>query len=43
MTTKHRHTKQKRTEQDREDNRKFMMVLAIATLALMAVMYLIFR
>ena len=42
MSTKHKSTKQKITVKDREDNRKFLIVLAIATIALMLLMYFIF-
>lgn len=40
---KHKSTpKQKFATKDREDNRKFLLVLAIATIALMLVMYFAF-
>lgn len=42
MATKHKTPKQKITAKDREDNRKFLIVLAIATVALMLLMYFIF-
>ena len=42
MTTKHRSPKQKISIKDREDNRKFLLVLAIATVVLMLLMYFIF-
>jgi hypothetical protein len=40
--TKHKPAKQKYAAQDREDNRKFLLVLAIATIVLMVVMYFAF-
>lgn len=43
MSTKQKLTKQKTTVKDREDNRKFLIVLAVATAALMLLMYFIFR
>jgi hypothetical protein len=42
MATKHKTPKQKITAKDREDNRKFLLVLAIATVVLMLLMYFIF-
>jgi hypothetical protein len=43
MTTKHKTSKrQSFAKQDKEDNRKFLIVLAVATLALMLLMYIIF-
>jgi hypothetical protein len=42
MTTKHKSSKQKISAKDREGNRKFLLVVAIATLALMLLMYFIF-
>ncbi len=42
MSTKHRSTKEKISAKDREDNRKFLIVLALATVALMLLMYFIF-
>lgn len=42
MSTKHRTPKQKISAKDREDNRKFLIVLAVATVALMLLMYFIF-
>ncbi len=42
MTTKHKTPKQKFAKQDKEDNRKFLLVLAVATLVLMLLMYIIF-
>jgi len=43
MATKQKWTKEKITSKDREDNRKFLLVLAISTAALMVLMYFIFR
>jgi hypothetical protein len=40
--SKHKAPKQKFAEQDREDNRKFLLVLAVATVLLMVVMYFAF-
>lgn len=40
--TKHRNPKQKYQTQDREDNRKFLTVLAVATILLMLLMYFLF-
>jgi hypothetical protein len=40
--SKHRVSKPKQSEQDREDNRKFLMVLAVATVLLMLIMYFAF-
>jgi cytochrome c-type biogenesis protein CcmH/NrfG len=40
--SKHKLTKQKQSTQDKEDNRKFLIVLAVATIALMLVMYFAF-
>ena len=40
--TKHKVTKQKQSAHDREDNRKFLLILAIATILLMLVMYFAF-
>ena len=42
MATKQKLTKQKISVKDREDNRKFLIVLAVATVALMLLMYFIF-
>jgi hypothetical protein len=42
MATKQKLTKQKISAKDREDNRKFLIVLGIATLVLVALMYFIF-
>jgi len=41
-TTKHKPSKNKFEKIDQEDNRKFMLILVIATVALMIGMYLIF-
>ena len=40
--SKHRITKQKPSAHDREDNRKFLVILAISTVLLMLVMYFAF-
>ena len=40
--SKHKHSTKKQHTQDREDNRKFMLTLALATVGLMVLMYLIF-
>jgi hypothetical protein len=40
--SKHRVSKPKQSGQDREDNRKFLMVLAVATVLLMLIMYFAF-
>jgi predicted nucleic acid-binding Zn ribbon protein len=42
MSTKHKPSKQEVQKRDQEENRKFMMVLAIATAVLVIIMYLIF-
>ena len=42
MAAKQKLTKQKISAKDREDNRKFLIVVAIATVALMLLMYFIF-
>jgi hypothetical protein len=43
MATKSRTSKQKISEKDREDNRKFFIVVALATLALVLLVYFISR
>lgn len=43
MSTKHKLTKEQQTAKDREENRKFLVVLGLATIALMVLMYLLFR
>lgn len=40
--TKHKHNKQKFATKDREDNKKFILVLIVATIVLMGLMYLAF-
>lgn len=42
MATRHKTSKQKISAKDREDNRKFITILAIATVLLMILMYIIF-
>jgi hypothetical protein len=42
MATKQKLTKEKISAKDREDNRKFLFVLAVATAVLMLLMYFIF-
>ncbi len=42
MASKHKFTRQRQTTKDREEMRKFLMIVAIATLALMVLMYFIF-
>lgn len=42
MATKQKLTKEKISAKDREDNRKFFLVLAVATALLMLLMYFIF-
>jgi RsiW-degrading membrane proteinase PrsW (M82 family) len=42
MASKQKLTKQKISAKDREDNRKFLIVLAVATLVLMLLMYFIY-
>ena len=42
MSTKHKPSKNQFEKLDQEDNRKFMIVLVVATVAFMAIMYLIF-
>lgn len=39
MSTKHKQTKGQQAAKDREDNRKFLIVLAISTALLMLLMY----
>ena len=41
MSIKQKMKKQKVAEKDREDNRKFVIILAVATLALMVLMYVL--
>lgn len=43
MSTHRRPSKHDRDVQDERDNKKFMIVLAIATVALMLIMYLMTR
>jgi hypothetical protein len=43
MATKQKLTKQQQAAKDRAENRKFIAILAISTLLLMVLMYLIFR
>ena len=40
--SKYKGTKQRQTVKDRDENKKFMIVLAIATVVLMLVMYFAF-
>lgn len=40
--TKHKHTKPKFAAKDRQDNKKFLLVLLIATIVLMFLVYLVF-
>lgn len=42
MATKHRITRQRQGTKDREEMRKFLTIVVIATLALMLLMYFIF-
>jgi RsiW-degrading membrane proteinase PrsW (M82 family) len=42
MATKQRAPKQKITAKEREENRKFLIVVAVATLVLMLLMYFIY-
>lgn len=42
MSTKHKLTKEQQAAKDREENRKFLIILGIATIALMVLMYLLF-
>jgi hypothetical protein len=42
MATKHKSSKQKISAKDREENRKFLIVLAVTTLFLILLMYFIF-
>lgn len=42
MAHRQKYTKQQRSTRDREEMRKFLTIVAIATLALMVLMYFIF-
>jgi len=42
MATKQRFTKRRQSAKDREENRKFITILAVATVLLMLLMYFIF-
>lgn len=42
MAHRQKYTKQQRSTKDREEMRKFLTIVAIATLALMVLMYFIF-
>jgi hypothetical protein len=42
MTTKHKTGKQNFKSKDKEDNKKFIMILAISTVLLIVLMYIIF-
>lgn len=42
MSTKHKVNKQQQVRQDREDNRKFITIVAISTLLLMVLLYYVF-
>lgn len=42
MSTKQKVTKQQRNAKDREENRRFMTILAVSTVLLMLLMYFIF-
>lgn len=42
MAAKHKFTKKQQSSKDRENNRKFIIVMALVTLALMALMYFAF-
>jgi hypothetical protein len=41
--SKRKFTKQKQNTHDVEDNRKFLLIVAISTIALMVLMYFIFK
>ncbi len=43
MSIKQKYSRQHKSEKDRAENRKFIIIMAVATLALMAVMYFVFR
>ena len=43
MSIKQKFTREHKSEKDRAENRKFIIVIAIATVALMGLMYLAFR
>ena len=43
MSIKQKYSREHKSEKDRAENRKFMLIIAVATIALMAVMYLAFR
>ena len=43
MSIKQKFSREHKSEKDRAENRKFIIIIAIATVALMALMYLAFR
>lgn len=43
MSIKQKFSREHKSEKDRAENRKFIMVLVVATVALMTVMYFAFR
>ncbi len=43
MSTKHKHSREHKSEKDQAENRKFLIIIAVATIALMSVMYFAFR
>ena len=42
MSIKQKFSRQHKSEKDRAENRKFLLILAVSTLALMALMYFAF-
>jgi len=43
MSIKQKFSREHKSEKDRAENRKFILVIVVATIALMAVMYFAFR
>jgi hypothetical protein len=43
MSIKQKYSREHKSEKDRAENRKFILVIVVATVALMAVMYFAFR
>lgn len=43
MSIKQKYSREHKSEKDRAENRKFLLIIVVATVALMALMYLAFR
>ena len=43
MSIKQKYSRQHKSEKDRAENRKFILILVVCTLALMGLMYLAFK